>query len=120
MKNYRSVEVNILGKNYRYKVNEPEEVISKILEEIKSEVEDYSRKIGSEKIDYILLLMLLNEKLNTIKTRQEIKDLIAKFSKSLNTTLNPIIDPPENKEEDKSVSWDEKWRLGFLIQVLVD
>jgi hypothetical protein len=52
--------------------------------------------------------MLLNEKLNTIKTRQEIKDLIAKFSKSLNTTLNPIIDPPENKEEDKSVSWDEK------------
>jgi hypothetical protein len=49
MKNYRSVEVNILGKNYRYKVNEPEEVISKILEEIKSEVEDYSRKIGQKK-----------------------------------------------------------------------
>jgi hypothetical protein len=52
--------------------------------------------------------MLLNEKLNTIKTRQEIKDLIAKFSKSLNTTLNPFIETPENNDEDKSVSWDEK------------
>ena len=44
MKNFRSVEVNILGKNYRYRVNEPEEVINKILDEIKSEVEDYAKK----------------------------------------------------------------------------
>ncbi len=58
--------------------------------------------------------MLLNEKLNTIKTRQEIKDLIAKFSKSLNTTLNPFIETPENNDEDKSVSWDEKWRSVFF------
>ena len=26
MKNYREVSVNILGKTYRYKVNEPEEL----------------------------------------------------------------------------------------------
>lgn len=110
MKNFRSVEVNILGKNYRYRVNEPEEVINKILDEIKSEVEDYAKKIGEEKIDYILLLMLLNEKLNTIKTRQEIKDLIARFSKLLNTTLNYFPEDQETKEEDKPVSWERKWR----------
>ncbi|MDK2906994.1 MAG: hypothetical protein PWQ66_955, partial [Petrotoga sp.] len=27
MKNYRSIEVKILGKDYKYKVDEPEDVI---------------------------------------------------------------------------------------------
>lgn len=44
MKNYRSIEVKILGKDYKYKVDEPEDVINEILENIKSEVETYAKK----------------------------------------------------------------------------
>ncbi|PNR94348.1 cell division protein ZapA [Petrotoga sp. 9PWA.NaAc.5.4] len=105
MKNYRSVEVRILGKDYRYKVDEPEEIINKILKDIKIEAEEYAKKIGEEEIDYILLLMLLNERLNTLKTKQEINELITKFNNTLTTTLNPQ-DEKTWENKTKSVHWD--------------
>jgi len=53
--------------------DEPEEIINKILNEIKSEVENMATNFGKDKINYILLLLLLNERLNVIKTKDEIK-----------------------------------------------
>ncbi|MDN5342351.1 MAG: hypothetical protein PWP28_1226 [Oceanotoga sp.] len=88
---YRSVEIEILGETYKYKVDEPEEVINKILEAIKVDVEDYSKSFGKSKVNHILLLMLLNEKLNTIKAKNQIKEIIKKF--------DSLVEPPKNEDQ---------------------
>ncbi|ABX30899.1 hypothetical protein Pmob_0152 [Petrotoga mobilis SJ95] len=103
MKNYRSIEVKILGKDYKYKVDEPEDVIKEILENIKSEVETYAKKIGGEEVDYIFLLLLLNERLNSIRTKQEIKQMVDKFSDMLNTALKS--NDEGSDEQSKSIQW---------------
>jgi len=103
MKNYRSIEVKILGKDYKYKVDEPEDVINEILENIKSEVESYAKKIGGEEVDYIFLLLLLNERLNSIRTKQEIKQMVDKFSDMLNTALKS--NDEGSDEQSKSIQW---------------
>ncbi len=103
MKNYRSIEIKILGKDYKYKVDEPEDVINEILENIKSEVEAYAKKIGGEEVDYIFLLLLLNERLNSIRTKQEIKHMVDKFSDMLNTALQS--NEEDSDEQSKSIQW---------------
>lgn len=104
MKNYRSVEVKILGKDYKYKVDEPEEIINEVLQDIKTEVESYAKKIGGEEVDYILLLILLNEKLNNIKTKNEISNIIEKFGDTLNSILKSS-DAEKKEEKNNNIKW---------------
>jgi cell division protein ZapA (FtsZ GTPase activity inhibitor) len=99
--NFRDVQIEILGEKYKYRVDEPEEIINKILNEIKSEVENMATNFGKDKINYILLLLLLNERLNVIKTKDEIKNIVNKFENIIKDSENE-----EQKETDSFISWE--------------
>lgn len=83
MSNYKEVEIEILDKKYKYKVDEPEEVVNEILQDIKRQVEDYAESFGKIYIEKILLLLLLNEKLHTKKIFNNIEGLIEKYNKEI-------------------------------------
>ena len=76
---YKLVEIKILNETYKFKVNEPQEVVDPILEEIKENVESLSKKIGKQKINHILLLLLLNEKLNNLIFKEKIQEMLDEY-----------------------------------------
>lgn len=101
MTDFRDVQIEILGEKYKYRVDEPEEIINKILNDIKSEVENLATNFGKEKINYILLLLLLNERLNVLKTNDEIKNIIDNFENIIGK--NDV----ENENDTNSfISWE--------------
>lgn len=101
MSNFRDVQIEILGEKYKYRVDEPEEIINKILNEIKSEVENMATKFGKEKINYILLLLLLNERLNVLKTKDEIRSIVNKFENIIESS-----EIGKEKDSDSIISWE--------------
>jgi len=101
LSNFRDVQIEILGEKYKYRVDEPEEIINKILNEIKSEVENMATNFGKEKINYILLLLLLNERLNVLKTKDEIKSIVNKFENIIESS-----DIEKDKDTDSFISWE--------------
>jgi len=106
LSNFRDVQIEILGEKYKYRVDEPEEIINKILNEIKSEVENMATNFGKEKINYILLLLLLNERLNVLKTKDEIKSIVNKFENIIESS-----DIEKDKDTDSFISWEwTRWK----------
>ncbi|BBE30441.1 hypothetical protein OSSY52_05820 [Tepiditoga spiralis] len=85
---YKVVEIKILNEIYKFKVNEPQEVIDPILEEIKENVEDLSKKIGKQKVNHILLLLLLNEKLNNLIFKEKTQDLLNEYKEKIENLPN--------------------------------
>ncbi|HOO75698.1 MAG: cell division protein ZapA [Thermotogae bacterium] len=73
---FKNVEIKILNHTFKYKVNEPEDLVNSILKEIKSKVEDISQKTGDDNLEYFLLYFLLNEKLENEKLKNNLKALI--------------------------------------------
>jgi len=56
---------------------------------------------GKEKINYILLLLLLNERLNVLKTKDEIKSIVNKFENIIESS-----DIEKDKDTDSFISWE--------------
>ena len=83
---YREIEINILGHSYKFRVDEPEEMINRIKNDISEEVEKYAKKFGKDNVDYILLLLLLNERLKTDKANNEINKIMNKIEKSVHSS----------------------------------
>lgn len=86
MSSYREIEIDILGELYKFRVDEPDEIINRIKNEISAEVEKYANKFGKENIDYVLLLLLLNERLKTSKTNNSIEEIKNKIEKTVHSS----------------------------------
>ncbi len=84
MSKYKDIEIKLFGETYKYRVDEPEELIEPIKNEIIEEIEKYVQKFGEENTKYVLLLLLLNEKLETNKISSVITELIKKYEDSFN------------------------------------
>jgi hypothetical protein len=92
-KSYRDVQIEILDKIYRYKVDESSDMIDPVLSEIKNEVEKYIDKVGKSKLDEVLVLLLLNEKLENMKTKAQLDGLVRK--------IGDIVDPIQSYTEER-------------------
>ncbi|OQY08628.1 MAG: hypothetical protein B6I29_05255 [Marinitoga sp. 4572_148] len=76
----KHIYFDLLGKKYDFITDEPEEVVTEILENIKKNVDDLYSQMNNPDVVHILLFLLLNENLEKIELKKGLKDLIGKFS----------------------------------------
>ncbi|GAB6188775.1 hypothetical protein JCM30566_05140 [Marinitoga arctica] len=76
----KHIYFDLMGKKYDFITDEPEEIITEILENIKQNVEEIYSKMNNPDVVHILLFLLLNENLEKLELKQGLKELIEKFS----------------------------------------
>ncbi|WGS64217.1 hypothetical protein [Marinitoga aeolica] len=79
-KRQKHIYFDLLGKKYDFITDEPEEVVSEILENIKRNVEEIYSKMNNPDLVHILLFLLLNENLEKLELKNGLKELIDKVS----------------------------------------
>ncbi|SHE27034.1 hypothetical protein SAMN02745164_00006 [Marinitoga hydrogenitolerans DSM 16785] len=76
----KHIYFDLMGKKYDFITDEPEEIVTKILETIKDNVEEIYSKMNNPDIVHVLLYLLLNENLEKLELKNGLKELINKAS----------------------------------------